>query len=111
VEFKVKGNTIELPSGKSVAFEYPISEAIEVDGVFVVRLRVPVDPMLNENVCAVDSDGCSLWCVPPIGPLLERSRFVRIGNAGSLVRLINVDGKTFDLEARSGNVVSAYYRR
>ncbi len=108
MEFKVQGNTMELPSGKSVAFDSQICEVIEAGNVIVVRMKAPTDRTLNENVCAVDCEGRFLWRMQSTGHLLNRRHFVRVRNAGNFVRLFDVEGRVYDLDPESGTVVSAY---
>ena len=108
MEVKLQGSTMELPSGKYVTFDSPICEVVEMGEVLIVRMKASVDRTMNENVCAVDHDGRFLWRMQSTGRLLNRRHFVRVRNAGSLVRLFDVEGRVYDLDPESGTVVSSY---
>lgn len=109
MSYSVKKKTIELSSGKTVKFDYPIQEAVEVGDIIVVCLDVPTNRKFNENVYALDDQGGLLWQVKPVKHAYERSPYVGVSKAGELARLFNWDGMVYDLNPQTGDIVSSYW--
>lgn len=62
MSYLVKEACLTLPdSGKSVKFDFPIRDVVEVGAVYVVCLRVEPPNRLTDNVWAVDVNGRVLW--------------------------------------------------
>jgi hypothetical protein len=105
----VKGRKIELSSGRTATFNYPIKEIVETEDAIVVRLDVPINRQLNENVYAIDHKGRLLWQIAPFERLLKNSAYVGISRVDNLVRAFNFDGLVYDLEPKTGEVVGKYF--
>lgn len=103
---RTSGNLLHLPNGRSIRFDEPILEAVELGGVTIVVLDQPPGRDVSENVFAVDLDGRVLWRVPrqdfPPGP----DYYVGASDGGTVVRLIHFSGFVLDADPRSGRVVS-----
>jgi len=109
MSYTVKKNTLLLPSGKEVEFEYPILQATDLGGVIVICLAVPQNRKLNENVYAVDHEGTLLWQVKPVKHVYDKSSYVGVTNTGKLVRLFNWDGMVYDVDPKTGVVANSYW--
>jgi len=105
----IKGKSVELSSGRKVRFRYAIRDTLEIEGVIIVRLDVPVNRKLNENVYALDSQGDLLWQVKPVRHVYQRSPYVGIEKAGEFARLFNWDGNVYDVNPKTGDVISSYW--
>ncbi len=103
---RATGNMLYLPSGRSVRFDQPILEVVEIRGTTIVVLDQPSGRDVSENVFAVDSDGRVVWRIArhefPQGP----DYYVGVSDAGSVARLIHFSGFVLDVDPRTGRVVS-----
>lgn len=50
--------------GEKITFDYELGEVLNVDGVIVIRLKIPPDAVNNRNVFAIDPAGNELWKIP-----------------------------------------------
>jgi outer membrane protein assembly factor BamB len=100
------GNTLHLPSGKSVRFDAPLLTVVELGGVIVVVLAQPEGRDMPENVYAVDDSGRVIWRIStrdfPEGP----DYYVGASAAGSAVRLIHFSGFVLDVDPSTGRVLA-----
>lgn len=104
-----KEKTLALASGRRVTFKYPILEEVEIGGVIIVCLEVPPNQKFNENVYGVDQEGTLLWQIKPVKHLYENSCYTGIANAEGRARLFNWDGMVYDVDPKTGEVVSSYF--
>lgn len=109
MNYSIRGKTLELRSGKKAEFQYRIHDAVEIDDVTIVCLEVPLNRRLNENVYALDGQGNLLWQVKPMNHVPENSPFIGVERAGQLARLFNWDGKVYDINPKTGDIVSSYW--
>lgn len=103
--YVVNGETISFGNGREVTFLYPVAETLEIDGVVVVRLDVPLDVVLNENVYGLDQDGVELWQIPARDFVLERSPYVWLREADGLAYLGNLSDDVLTVGPRTGDVL------
>lgn len=109
MKYTVTGNTLRLPTGKEMSFEYPVLQTTEVNDVIVVCLDVPPNRKVNENVYAFDHGGTLLWQVKPTKHVYENSHYVGVTSTGNQARLFNWDGMVYDVDPKTGEVVNSYW--
>jgi len=61
MSFTINNNQIITSNRELVTFDYPIKEAVEINGIIVVLLGVPSNRVMTENVFAISTDGKMLW--------------------------------------------------
>jgi hypothetical protein len=66
MEYQTNGNQLTLDNGAHVEFDLPIKCAIEVSGIVVVALDVPLRQSMNENVFGVSGEGKIMWQIERI---------------------------------------------
>jgi outer membrane protein assembly factor BamB len=109
MSYRIKGNNVHFPSGKTVKFDYPVREAVQIDDITVICLEVPMNRKLNENVYALDNEGNLLWQVKPARHAYENSSYVGVKALGNVVRVFNWDGMVYDLNPKTGDVLSSFW--
>ena len=107
----IQENAVDFENGKRITFEYPIREALDTGDVFIVCLDIPVQVKFNENVFGIGSGGSILWQVKPTKHLIDVSPYVGLSQQDKLVRLHNADGMVYDVEPKTGRVVSELLAR
>lgn len=60
VDYTISGEKLAIDD-TIVELPYQISEAIDINGVIVIRLKVPTDENYARNVWAFESDGSLRW--------------------------------------------------
>lgn len=109
--YSIENGILRLDESVEVRFDWPVREAIEVDGVIVVRTESPPGRINNRNVYGVLLDGNVVWRVQPVATVYEDSPFVSLIHQGENVVLGNWDGMEIVIDARTGKEVSRRYRR
>lgn len=90
-------------NGTTVTFEFEIGEAIGLDEVIVIRLKVPKGEIHNQNVVAVDETGSKCWTIPecPRGSA-EDKPYMNIYLREGEVRAWNWLGHDFRVDPATG---------
>lgn len=99
--YSIRRKKLIFENGATVPFRYPIQEAIDIEGVIVVCLAIPVDVAIKDNVFGIDHSGHLLWQIRP-----KAYRYTGLSKQGKLVRAHNFDGMVYDLDPRTGIVLS-----
>ena len=109
---RVKGNRIDLPSGKTACFAFTVAEVVEVGDTLVVRLEVPPGAAMNRNVFGISAeDGRVLWQVPERNFVYEDSPYVGVRRDGDLLALYNWDGLKLRVVPQTGEVLEELHGR
>jgi len=104
-DFKIIDMKIVLPRGEVVDLSYPVAELISFKEFSVVRFDVPIDEVYNENVVAIDSDGCLMWKIASRKYVYENSPYMKIIREGENVVAHNWDGQVLVLHSKTGRIV------
>lgn len=105
--WRINGKDVMTPSGKTVAFEYPVCDAKEVEGVLVVVLEVPPKVVMTENVFGLSADGRVLWQIEKCdaNSTYSANRYVGVtGKVGRTARVFNGNGINSALDVHTGKV-------
>ena len=102
--YTTRGSEIHFSNAAIVTFPYPIAESLLFDDVLVVRLKIPLDTIYNENVFGIHLSGTILWQISPCYPKTEDGRFGGLHRDRDLVAVSNYRGLLLYLNPRTGEV-------
>jgi hypothetical protein len=106
------GRWIDLPSGQSVEFDFPVAQVLDIGDVLVVRLAIPPGGGMNTNVFGISSeDGRQLWQVPNKRLVYGDSPYTGMRRVGGVVALYNWDGLELRVNPRTGEVLCEQHGR
>ena len=90
---------------------YPVRQSIEVGGVKVVLLDVPIKEILNENIYGLDSGGHLLWQIEQIPRTTENAPFVSMQLHNGIVRAVSWDGVMVWLDPTTGKALDRTWHK
>jgi outer membrane protein assembly factor BamB len=108
LSYIVEGNLIRLPGRPGgVRFSLLIGDVAETEEAIVICLRVPSESVCRENVYSIDHDGNLLWRVKPQVFGSRSGPYIALSSQGDSIRLHSRDGRSHDLDPRTGSVIGA----
>ncbi len=103
--YNVLDNKIIFQNGKEVAFDYPIGETLDFQDVIVLRLKLPLEVIFNENVFGLSRDGKILWQISKQKHIDEDSPYTQLSYQNNKAGLYNWDASLYIVEPFSGKVI------
>lgn len=105
IEMKLTNGEIRI-NGNVLSFKFDIAEYIELSKILVIRLKVPVDVVFNENVFGIGTDGKIVWQIAHKEFLHKNSPYINMKKLdNNKINLSNWDGTQILIEAITGNIL------
>jgi hypothetical protein len=105
MNFSIQNNELFTGNGERVQFLFPVAEFIEFEDVTIVRLNVPIDKILNENVFGVSKNGVVLWQISKRKYIYENSPYMNLSKSNKHVKAHNWDCIDLVLDPNTGDVI------
>jgi hypothetical protein len=84
---------------------YPIKERLEIDGVNVVLLSIPLDQDYPQNIFGISEKGDVLWQIEPRPSKVPHNRYTSIRDELGLVVAVAEDNAQRKIDPKSGKVL------
>ncbi|GAB4393523.1 MAG: hypothetical protein Tsb005_12190 [Gammaproteobacteria bacterium] len=114
INYKIDGSRLvvsTLNSVKYVQFPYEIKQVEEFGEILVVRLKIPVGIILNENVFGVSSEGKILWQIEKLSSVYTDNPFTGMVREGDNAKLFNWDGTDLIVNPATGEIIKKGYSK
>jgi hypothetical protein len=105
MKVEVKSGILNI-NNKIVTFKFEVAQFIQLDKLIIVRLKVPVDIIFNENVFGLNEEAKIIWQIEHKDFIHKNSPYtnIRLLDNGQ-IRLSNWDGTQLIVEPLTGDII------
>lgn len=94
-------------NGEPISFKFDIAEYIDFGNTTVVRLKVPIDIIFNENVFGLNDKGKIIWQIERKELMHDNSPYTNITKLDEdKLRLNNWDGTVLFVNPNNGKILN-----
>jgi hypothetical protein len=109
--YTVVGCEVRFSNGTTVGLDAPVAQALDFGDMVVVRLEVPPDRNLNENVLGVHIGGRIAWQIPPVRRVYQRSLYTNMWRESDALFVYNWDGSACEVNPRTGSIERSWFMK
>lgn len=110
-DYRVEGKTVAFNNGKEITFIYEIGDTVYCNRVVAVRLIIPTDVVLNENIYGYTTDGDMLWQIEKVGLPYVNSPYTGLWCEAENFMAYNWSGFELTLDPQTGKVISRLFTK